>query len=239
MRGLVKNHTHYKEIHQDNLLATGKTQEHHEPLWHRKRPWSLLPSFSMLFRGVLASKVLLWQWSCQIPRGNPTSSTSWTLQVGHPLTFHLQNFTQLVSRDPTLSRTECCIFVFTFPCLRWDNFLFLTVFFASNELISKHSAPDLLFCSSLDSALQDLNLGESYSHVFIGAAKLSHTWSWAQAVSVFQSFERDWGSTHQWLGDLQVTTHCPVADFLFGKAQLRVLLFVCLFFNFCPQPVGP
>ena len=148
------------------------------------------------------------------------------------LTFYLQNLAQLVSHGPTLSRTECCIFVFTFPRLCWDNFLFLTVSFASNELISKRSALDLLFCSSVDSALQDLNLGDSYSHVFIGAAKLSHTWSWAQAVSVFQSFERDWGSTHQWLGDLQVTIRCPVVDFLFGKAQLRVFLFGFCFLIF-------
>ena len=140
---------------------------------------------SLPFRGVLASKVLPWQWSCQIPRENLTSSTSWTLQVGHPLTFYLQNLVQFVSRGPTLSRTERYIFVFIFPRLHWDNFLFLTVSFASNELNSKHCAPELLFCSSLDSALQDLNLGESYSHVFIGAAKLNHTWSWAQAGSVF------------------------------------------------------
>lgn len=38
VRDLGKTHTHYKERHQCNLLATGKIQEQNESLLHRKKP---------------------------------------------------------------------------------------------------------------------------------------------------------------------------------------------------------
>lgn len=115
------------------------------------------------------------------------------------LTFYLQNLAQLVSPGPTLSEQSVASLFSQFLAFVEIIFFFYLSLLHLMSLISKHSALDLLFCSSVDSALQDLNLGESYSPVFIGAAKLSHTWSWAKAVSVFNLLKETGGAhTNGW-----------------------------------------